>query len=575
MLLLPTASRRLITAMQFLKIGSKQDGDDGALPIPKQLDYTPPPLLGKLLLLSLFVMLSTPLCMTIPTGIDQYSLYSLELLGRVPNLTLLVVLTLIINSISVLLAYQVYCFIWRPETSLVRFVWGPIVVLIRFLLQREENPSETKQNPFKQFAVAVGVPVTIAMLPSLILVNTYTKPYFVIVGLLIAIGLSISGALTHPDVKLDPGVITLWYATAAGGVIVLTGLAVGVTIFYQIAEPIPSTSNLLWGWGHKWAPLGSRENDHVPSTPGDNAESTTQELRYWPNEYPQRQREGNLMFGLSSIAYMVTVLGGYLLYSISVSARKSPVPPFALDQGVSKDVEVEVQLHTQESESSLNENLQHRPREASNKEDPKGRRNATELSISTPSEVGDDDRYGYLEDLLPREWGEEILKLAREEAVEGDDETYLASLGGLERRISRVEYSFLARHMEVEGGNFELKGPLRYADLYVDRDQRVVISRKGTSFEKPRVLGGRGRFFALCILARSPDITYANRRLEDLVRDEVGGAPNGSDIADDLIGRHELPVVKYFGRMGIAPGTKVCYLQELDEKSPEPPVKTV
>ena len=247
---------------------------------------------------------------------------------------------------------------------------------------------------------------------------------------------------------------------------------------------------------------------------------------------------------------MVTVLGGYLLYSISVSAKKTPVPPSVPDKGASKDVEDEVQLHTQESESSLNEIAHQRPKETLNQVEPKGRKDATELSISTPSEVGDDDRYGYLEDLIPREWGEEILKLAREEAVEGDDETYLASLGGLERRISRVEYSFLARHMEVEGGNFELKGPLRYADLYVDRDQRVVINRKGTSFEKPRVLGGRGRFVALCILTRSPEIIYANSRLEDLVRDEVGGAPNGSDIADDLIDRHELPGGKVFWKNG-------------------------
>ena len=573
--------------MQLLKGGSRHDRDDVAQGGPKPSNYQPPPFLGKLLLLSLFLMLNTHLLLTLPTGIDQYSLFSLDLAGGLDPLVL-VASSLTVNSIMSLLAFSIYCFIWRPDTTWIRFFWWPVTTCTRLIGRQKKNRLETKQNPFKQFAVAIGVPVTIGILPSILLVNTLVKPYFVIVGLLMVLGLSITGAVRHPDAKLHPSVVTLWYATAAGGVIVLTALAVIVTLHFQTAEVFPPTSNMLWTWGHKWAPLVSPEDDDVLSSTNVDPGSPTQELRYWPKNHEARQREANLFFGLSSIAYIVTVLGGSLLYSISVSARRIPVQASTPDKAIAQlDDKGDVLIDNQAPMS--NEDVDQPGETVALKEEEvlQRRGDAAELSISTRSEVAEDDGYGYLEDLPPREWGEEIMKLAKREAVEGDDEAYLASLGGVERHISKGEYDFLVRHVklgrkarEFKGGpsleekKTELKGPLRYAHLYVNKEKGVVISKKGSSFERDRIFAGHAPFVSLCILARDPDVSFTNRELQKLVMDELGGTPNVYDLADELIHRHTLPVEKPIGSVAIKPGTKVCYLQMLDEKRREPPVKT-
>ena len=607
--------------MQFLKTGSLQDGDDGAPPIPRRLDYTPPSALGKLLLLSLFVMLSTPLCMTILTGIDQYSLFSLELSCSVPTLTLLVVLSLIINAISVLLAYQVYCFIWQPGTSWVRFVWGPIMVLIRFFLQREENPAETKQNPFTQFAVAVGVPVTIAMLPSILLVNTYTKPYFVIVGLLIAIGLSISGALTHPDVKLDPGVVTLWYGTAAGGVIVLMGLAVAVTIYFQIAEPTPPTGNSIWSWGDKWAPLGSQEDDDVPRTPGSNPGSTPQELRYWPDDYERRQLEGNLLFGLTSIAYMVTVLGGYLLYSISVFARKIPVQASTPDKQVAQldhggDVLIDnresgsdQEVNEQDATEVLREEIPRRvinsipegdeknqlqgetqpnaqsfvtlKEEALHGEQENTLKDAAHVtttpSLGTNEEVPKGDEDDQLDELTLSDWGKYVLKQIKQYSDDGP-KTYVLHIGFEHQEITDREYEYLNDNVEEgrkattskEGVITEevrpaLSGPLRHTKLFVHKPMGVAIHKTENDFCQPPLQKNSTPFRVLCILAAAkPDQTFSTKELKNLLKKEGHTPPDNLSHVTAKLREYYLPVErKNRGIVYIERETKVCFLDSL------------
>ena len=563
---LPIACRRFFAVVQILKRGSRHDRDGAAPGNPVPLNYQPPPWLGKLLLFSLFVMLNTHLFLTFPTGIDQYSLFSLDLTASGTGPFVLAVISLAVNSIMSLLAFSIYCFIWRPDTTWIRFFWWPVTTCTRLIGRQKKNRFEQKRNPFKQFAVAVGVPVLIAMLPSILLVNTSVKPYFVIVGLLITIGLAISGALTHPDVKLDPSVVTLWYATAAGSVIVLTGLAVAVTLHFQIAEPVPPTNNLLWGWGHKWAPLVSQEDDDVRRSIGSYPGSTTQKLRYWPNDYEQRQREANLVFGLSSIAYMVTVLGGTLLYSISFSARRIPVQPSTPNTEVAQlEVEGVVQLNDESPESDEEINLE----------------DATQVtadSSMSQSEKVSDGNDAHREHATLSQWGQEVLKRVKEYS-DGGVETHILRLGYEKQNISKGEYEFLIGNVRegrkerkspkgeiIEEVKAILSGPLRHADLYVHKPRGVVIHKSANGFEQPPLQKNASRFKVMCILAAGkPDHAVSHDELREMIKDLPGNPlpGNPSETTSALRDTYELPVESNGGLVALKKGTKVCFLDSL------------
>ena len=112
--------------------------------------------------------------------IDQYSLYAAD--SSVPQLypavlaqqPYPVLLTFLVNVVLALLAYGIYRMIWRY-----------------FATPRATSSDGPERNPFKQNAVALAIPVFIAIAPSLVLCYTVLKPYFVIVGALIAIVLCI------------------------------------------------------------------------------------------------------------------------------------------------------------------------------------------------------------------------------------------------------------------------------------------------------------------------------------------------------------------------------------------------
>ena len=132
-------------------------------------------------------MLNTHLFITLAAGIDQYSLYTADSSVSQPYPAALAqspypaLLTLLFNVLLSLLAYVVYRLIWRYFTS-----------------PRATSSEGPERNPFKQNAVALAIPVFIAMAPSLVLCYTNLKPYFVIVGALIAIVLCIVGGTEGP-----------------------------------------------------------------------------------------------------------------------------------------------------------------------------------------------------------------------------------------------------------------------------------------------------------------------------------------------------------------------------------------
>ena len=264
------------------------DGGDHVATVPSA--HQPPPWLGWLLLISLLVMLNTHLFITLAAGIDQYSLYAADSPVPQPYPPALaqqpypVLLTFLFNVLLAFLAYGIYRLIWRY-----------------FAAPRATASGGSERNPFKQNAIALAIPVCIAMAPSILLSYTLLKPYFVIVGALIAIVLCIVGSLRDPDVNLDSSTRGSWFQVAAIATFVMMTLAVIVTFYFQFIPAEPPDSNILWQLEWDLYPL---------------------------DDFQPRIRGGMLLFGLVSIVYMVAVLGGVMLATLHPPriGQRSPAP---------------------------------------------------------------------------------------------------------------------------------------------------------------------------------------------------------------------------------------------------------
>ena len=252
--------------------------------------HQPPAWLGWLLLISLLVMLNTHLFITAACGVDQYSLFAADISVSQPypanwaQSPYPVLLTLLFNVVLAFLAYGVYRLIW----------W--------YFASPRSIPSENwVRNPFKQNAIALAIPVFIAMVPSAVLGYTDLKAYFIIVGALIVIVLCIVSLLKDPDVNVDPSTRGYWFNVAVVAIFVMMALSVVVNLYYQFAPLVPPTSNILWQLEWNLYPV---------------------------DEFAGRARPAMLVFGMVSLAYMVAIPGGMLLATLHPPriGQQSPDP---------------------------------------------------------------------------------------------------------------------------------------------------------------------------------------------------------------------------------------------------------
>ena len=260
-------------------VAEQQGADDGGgEAVQPSITHQPPAWLGWLLLISLLVMLNTHLFITAASGMDQYSLYAADTSISQPYPAVWahspypVLLTLLFNVALAFIAFGVYRLIW----------W--------YFSSPRSTPSESwTRNPFKQNAIAVAIPVFIAMAPSAVFSYTDLKAYFVLVGAVIAIVLCIVGALRDPDVSVDASTRGYWFNVAVAAIFVMMSLSVVVTLYYQFAPLMPPASNILWQLEWNLYPV---------------------------DEFAWRARPAMLVFGLVSLAYMVAIPGGVLLAAL-------------------------------------------------------------------------------------------------------------------------------------------------------------------------------------------------------------------------------------------------------------------
>lgn len=233
----------------------------------------PPPWFGKLLLVSLLVMLNMPAIFTGTTGMDQYGLFTLEPVKAQPWP---LVLSILISTCSAILGYAVY----------------------RLLRKRQTWYAGNRYGAFHRSALLFGVPIGIAFAPMFFLTGYNDKPTVLALAGIMATGLCLTGALHDRETRLDPEMARIWFIACIAFILVFLTLCVAAMLVMYLVEQLPSTGNFFWTWEFSWSDLG-----------------------YPANEFSQRHRNGILAFTLASSCYMTVAIGGSLLGAIMAWAR--------------------------------------------------------------------------------------------------------------------------------------------------------------------------------------------------------------------------------------------------------------
>ena len=233
----------------------------------------PEPWFGKLLLVSLLVMLNLPAVFTGYTGMDQYGFFTLESASAQPWP---LVLSILVSTASALAGYGVY----------------------RLLRQKQTLYAGNRYGAYQRSAVLFGVPVFLAFSPLFFLTGYNDKPTALAVAGILSTALCITAALSDRDSRLDPVLARLWFIAGLAFILVFLVLCVAAMLVLYLVEQTPSTGNFFWAWEFAWKDLG-----------------------YPEEEFNQRHRNGLLAFTIAGSCYMTVAIGGAFLGAILGWAR--------------------------------------------------------------------------------------------------------------------------------------------------------------------------------------------------------------------------------------------------------------
>ena len=246
----------------------------------------PAPWLGRLLVVSLLVMLNLPAIFTGATGMDQYGFFTL---GPVADRPWPLVLSIALSTSTAGIGYLAYR-------------------LLR--LRRTWFSGSIRYGAYHRNAVLFGVPVGIAFAPSFFLAGYNDKPIMVAMAGIMATCLCITAALNDRETRLDAAMARLWFVACIAFILVFLVLSMSAMWILYFVDHSPSVGNFFWSWDFAWSDLG-----------------------YPAEEFSQRRRNGLLAFTLMGSCYMIVALGGSLLGGILGWARPgmekahSPEPP--------------------------------------------------------------------------------------------------------------------------------------------------------------------------------------------------------------------------------------------------------
>ncbi len=235
----------------------------------------PAPWLGRLLIISLLVMLNLPAVLTGATGMDQYGFFTLEPVAVRPWP---LALSIALSAASAGAGYLAYR-----------------------LLQRRAWFAVNRYEAYHRNAVIFGTPVAIAFLPVFFLTGYGNKPLVLGVAGIMATSLCLIAALNDHKIRIDAGMARTLFVVCAAIILVLLTLSVSGMLAMYFIEHSPSGGNFFWAWEFAWSDLG-----------------------YPAEEFNQRHRNGLLAFGVAGTCYMTVALGGSLLGAVLRWAEAGP-----------------------------------------------------------------------------------------------------------------------------------------------------------------------------------------------------------------------------------------------------------
>ena len=459
---------------------------------------------GKLLFVSLCVMLNLTIIFTLIMRLDHYSLATL------PSVSLIVkewygpyALASMEVAIGVALAFIAY-------------------MLYRWLHRNSSNPALEHWSAFYCHILAIGLPVTIAMLPGVLLAVNNGKPYGIIIGALLTGMLSVIAACGDDRINISSDMARLYFVSALIGMTALLAVSAQWIFFLYMSEQIPSTTNSFWKWEPDWETVG-----------------------YTREEFVQRNRDCLLIFALAAGVYM-TFVGIRMLYALGGRIRG--------DEEREKP-----ETHGTLGFVNMFRTLLGFP----------GAHSHGEASVSEagtePSPTSEPPAYPPLP-----EWGVETLERLGWRTGDADD--YFVVFDGEVVGITESQYDRLLIDKEII---------LSEADLLVNKADTDVYSKvegrwERLSFRVRRgtMRGLSGPLSLLCVCARNPRHRFDSRDLRLRLEAEMqgSGAINVSDFRNGLRARKirlddgsevdaiPLEYDQDDGTTFIRDGVKVCFI---------------
>ena len=236
----------------------------------------PPAWFGKLLLVSLLVMLNMPAIFTGATSMDQYRFFTLDQVNTRPWP---LVLSVLLSTGSAIVGYGVY----------------------RVMRKRQAWYAGNRYGAFHRSALLFGVPIGIAFAPLFFLTGYNDEPTALSLSGIMATGLCMTAGLHDKETRLDPETARIWFVACIAFILVFLTLCVAAMLVLYLVEQAPSSGNLFWSWDFNWSNLG-----------------------YPAEEFSQRHRNGTLAFTLAGSCYMTVAIGGSLLGAILAWSKTEP-----------------------------------------------------------------------------------------------------------------------------------------------------------------------------------------------------------------------------------------------------------
>ena len=232
----------------------------------------PEPWLGRLLVISLLVMLNLPAVLTGATGMDQYGFFTLEPVAVRPWP---LALSIALSAASAGAGYLAYR-----------------------LLKMRDWFAGNRYEAYQRNAVIFGTPVAIAFLPSFLLSSYSNKPLMLGIAGIMATSLCLIATFNDHKIHIDAAMARILFVVSAAIILLLMTLAVSGMLAMYFVEHSPSAGNFFWAWEFDWSDLG-----------------------YPAEEFNQRHRNGLMAFGVAGTCYMTVALGGPLLGAILAWSR--------------------------------------------------------------------------------------------------------------------------------------------------------------------------------------------------------------------------------------------------------------